>query len=177
MARSLRAVIVLVIGGTRSGKSAVAEGVAATLAGPVTYVATAPTPGEDDPALAARITAHRDRRPAGWRTVEAGAELVDVLADLADGTVLVDSLGSWLGARSHDERPPPIAELVEAMRRRRGDTVVVTEEVGLAVHPLTDVGRRFVDDLGRVNQAVAEVADDVWLVVAGRVLRLDRFEP
>ena len=169
--------IVLVIGGTRSGKSAVAEGVAAGLDGPVTYVATAPTPAEDDAALVTRIARHRARRPAGWRTVEAGAELVRVLADLAEGTVLVDSLGSWLGARSHDEREPPVAELVEALRRRHGDTVIVSEEVGLAVHPLTDVGRRFVDDLGRVNQAVAELADDVWLVVAGRVLRLDRFEP
>jgi adenosyl cobinamide kinase/adenosyl cobinamide phosphate guanylyltransferase len=63
--------------------------------------------------------------------------------------------------------------LCEALTRRRGDTVVVSEEVGLGVHPATEAGRRFRDQLGALNQAVAEIADRVLLVVAGRVLRLE----
>ena len=68
------------------------------------------------------------------------------------------------------------AALVDALSTRRGDTVVVSEEVGLSVHPTTEVGRRFVDVLGELNRRVAEIADDVLLVVAGRALRLERFD-
>ena len=84
--------------------------------------------------------------------MEAGPDLVQVLDGRRrrDGARrLARAAGS--ARRSHDGREAPVAELVEALRRRQGDTVVVTEEVGLAVHPLTDVGRRFVDDLGRVQ--------------------------
>ncbi|HZD65091.1 MAG TPA: bifunctional adenosylcobinamide kinase/adenosylcobinamide-phosphate guanylyltransferase [Acidimicrobiales bacterium] len=166
--------IALVLGGVRSGKSEVAESLAARRGGPVTYVATG---GEhpDDPDWAARVAAHRARRPRAWSTVEvpAGAELGPVLAGLS-GTALVDSLGTWLagreGAEDHNER------LCTAVVARAGDTVLVSEEVGLGVHPVTRVGRRFRDDLGALNRAVAEVAEEVLLVVAGRVLPLSRWD-
>jgi adenosyl cobinamide kinase/adenosyl cobinamide phosphate guanylyltransferase len=161
-------VITLVLGGARSGKSEVAERIAGRLPEPVTYLATL-TPG-DDPDLAARIAAHRTRRPAGWRTVEAGPELPAVLRSVP-GSVLVDALGPWVAAS-----PGMIADaaaLCAAMTGRGADTVVVSEEVGLGVHPATEEGRRFRDALGTLNQAVAAVADEVLLVVAGRILRLD----
>lgn len=166
--------ITLVLGGARSGKSAVAERLVSALGDDVTYVATA----ADDPAdadFARRIAEHRARRPPGWTTVEAGADLPAALADL-DGPVLVDSLGSWV-AGCHDgaaDAPVDVAALCDALRRRNGPTVVVSEEVGLGVHPSTEVGRRFRDTLGLVNAAVADVAGDVWLVVAGRLLPLSR---
>jgi adenosylcobinamide kinase / adenosylcobinamide-phosphate guanylyltransferase len=164
-------VITLVLGGARSGKSEVAERIAARLPAPVTYLATL-IPG-DDPDLAARIAAHRGRRPAGWRTVEAAAGLPALLRSVP-GSALVDALGPWVAAS------PGMAvdagDLCAALTGRAGrgaHTVVVSEEVGLGVHPATADGRRFRDALGTVNQAVAAVADDVLLVVAGRVLRLD----
>ena len=160
--------ITLVLGGARSGKSEVAELIAARLAGPVTYLATL-EPG-DDPGLAARIEAHRARRPAGWRTVEAGAELPAALRSVP-GPVLVDALGPWVAAS-----PGMIVDagaLCAALTGRAADTVVVSEEVGLGVHPATESGRRFRDALGTLNQSVAAVADEVLLVVAGRILRLD----
>ena len=162
--------ITLVLGGARSGKSAVAEEIAAALTQPVTYVATLNV--GDDADLAARVDAHRARRPAAWRTVEVGVDLPDVLGRL-DGPVLLDSLGPWVAA--HAAGPPDVASLCTALGGREGDTVVVSEEVGLSVHPSTEAGRRFRDALGVLNHAVAECADDVVLVVAGRVLRLDRF--
>ena len=148
--------ITLVLGGARSGKSEVAERIAARLPAPITYLATL-VPG-NDPDLAARIDAHRARRPAEWRTIEAGAELPALLrsACVASPGMIVDT-----------------AAFCTTLAGRGADTVVVSEEVGLGVHPATEGGRRFRDALGELNQSVAAVADEVLLVVAGRTLRLD----
>jgi adenosyl cobinamide kinase/adenosyl cobinamide phosphate guanylyltransferase len=100
--------------------------------------------------------------------VEAGHDLAGCLRAVA-GPVLVDSLGPWVAA--HAGASPATNELCGALRRS-APTVVVSDEVGLSVHPETAVGRRFRDELGAVNQAVAAVADEVLLVVAGRVLVL-----
>jgi adenosyl cobinamide kinase/adenosyl cobinamide phosphate guanylyltransferase len=164
--------ITLVLGGTRSGKSEVAEALVGDAGGPVTYVATALV---TDDGMAARVAAHRDRRPAAWVTVEVGADLAGALV-AASGHVLVDSLGTWVAA--HDDLAPDTDALCRALRDRAaagdGDTVLVSDEVGLGVHPTTAVGRRFADVLGALNRAVADEADRVLLVVAGRVLPLDR---
>ena len=84
--------------------------------------------------------------------------------------MLVDALGTWVAA--HDDLAVDTPALVAALQRP-GATVVVSDEVGLGVHPSSEVGRRFRDVLGDVNRAVADVADEVLLVVAGRVLPLD----
>jgi adenosyl cobinamide kinase/adenosyl cobinamide phosphate guanylyltransferase len=162
-------VITLVIGGASSGKSEIAERLAATLPEPVTYVATWPFPA-DDADMAARIARHRARRPASWATVDAGVDLPEVILGTA-GTVLVDSLGTWVAAREDFAVDAP--GLCSALRTRVGDAVVVSDEVGMGVHPATDAGRRFREALGSLNAAVAAVADPVWLVVAGRLLALD----
>ncbi|HMF83983.1 MAG TPA: bifunctional adenosylcobinamide kinase/adenosylcobinamide-phosphate guanylyltransferase [Acidimicrobiia bacterium] len=159
--------IALVLGGARSGKSGHAEHLAASLPEPVSYVATASVDGDDD--LAARIAAHRARRPASWTTIESGPDLPALLAATA-GTVLLDALGPWLAAAP--DLAVDAGALCDALMTRAGDTVVVSEEVGLGVHPATAAGRRFRDALGELNQAVAAVAGEVVLVVAGRALRL-----
>jgi len=159
--------MVLVVGGTRSGKSEVAEHVAARLGEPVTVIV--PAVIGDDEGLAARVAEHRARRPPAWTTVECGADLVSAV-EAADGTVLVDSLGTWVSASAGLTVDADL--LVRALTERRGPTVVVTEEVGLAVHAPTEAGRRFTDALGALNAAVAAAADDVMLVVAGRAVRL-----
>ncbi len=159
----------LVLGGARSGKSAVAERQAADLAGgtAVTYLATAASGADAD--LDARISRHRDRRPADWTTVEEADDLAGALLETV-GVALVDGLGPWLASK-----PLLVADidgLCAALVARTGDTVVVSDEVGLGVHPSTEVGRRFRDALGLANQAVAARADRVLLVVAGCVLSL-----
>ena len=163
--------ITLVLGGARSGKSLIAERIATRLPSPVTYIATA-TATDDD--MAARIAAHRARRPSVWTTVEVGehGDLVGYLQSAA-GTVLLDSLGTWLAAQNLEPGSVVGEKLAHALTARDGDTVVVSEEVGLSVHPPTEVGRRFVDALGLLNQAVAVVADDVLLAVAGRAMKLE----
>jgi adenosyl cobinamide kinase/adenosyl cobinamide phosphate guanylyltransferase len=161
--------ITLILGGSRSGKSVYAEHLMAVKASPITYVATVHV--GDDPDLSARVAAHRRRRPAEWRTVEAGRDLPALLA-LTAGSVLLDSLGPWVAAHGKGD-PVHATALCRALCERSGDTVVVSEEVGMGVHPSSEAGRHFRDVLGSLNQAVAAVADDVFLVVAGRALRLD----
>ena len=165
--------ITLVLGGARSGKSAVAEACAARAAPPVTYLATGVATDDD---MAARIAVHRARRPSDWSTVEAPHDLPGALRAL-DGTVLLDALGTWVAAAGPDlVDAAVVAGLCRALAERPGDTVVVSDEVGLGVHPSSEVGRRFRDVLGDVNQRVAAVADEVLLVIAGRVLPLGRLE-
>jgi adenosyl cobinamide kinase/adenosyl cobinamide phosphate guanylyltransferase len=159
-------VITLVLGGTRSGKSAIAERLATDAVTPVTYVATA---GIEDPQFAARVDAHRARRPSVWTTVESGPDLAASVQALS-GTVVIDSLGAWVARTIADGAD--VAELCRVLGTRGGHTIVVSEEVGLGVHPPTAVGLRFADRLGECNRAVAEIADRVLLVVAGRVLEL-----
>lgn len=162
--------ITLVLGGSRSGKSAFAEQLVCALPEPITYVATARVdPGDDDHAI--RIEAHRIRRPESWHTVECPdpAHLVRVLHDI-HGTVLLDSVGSWIAGHAHLD--PDGTLLVDALRARQGDSVVVSEEVGLAPHAPTDAGRRFADAVGTVNQAISAAADRAVLIVAGRALEL-----
>jgi adenosylcobinamide kinase / adenosylcobinamide-phosphate guanylyltransferase len=167
-------VIALVLGGSRSGKSELAERMVGDLPAPVTYVATMRSGDGDrdsdvDDDLAARIRRHAARRPTDWHTLEAGLDLARVLRATA-GSVLLDSLGPWVAA--HEGAAVNGAALCEALRERPGDTVVVSEEVGLGVHPSSEAGRHFRDALGLLNQEVAAVSDQVWLVVAGRALQL-----
>lgn len=162
--------ITLVLGGTRSGKSAFAELLASTADGAVTYVATARVDPADRGHVE-RIETHRVRRPAEWHTIECPdpTTLDQVLRDVS-GTVLLDSIGTWVSG--HPGLDPDPQALVDALVVRRGDTIVVSEEVGLAPHAPTEAGRHFADAVGSVNQAVSAVADRAVLVVAGRALEL-----
>ncbi len=162
--------ITLVLGGARSGKSEYAERLARAGGGPVTYVATASVEGDAD--FEERVRRHRERRPAGWRTVEPGRHLLDFLrSDHSGSTALIDSLGTWVA--SFDDFATDTVGLCRALAERPGRAIVVSEEVGLGVHPSTELGGRFRDALGDVNQAVAEIADRAYLVVAGRALALE----
>ena len=158
--------ITLILGGVRSGKSELAERLAGT-GGAVTYVATGPTgAGMQD-----RIAAHRDRRPAAWTTVEVtGSDLATMVGAAGGGTLLIDSLGTWVA--SHPDLDPDVDSLVAALDESGAEVVLVSDEVGLSVHPETEVGRRFQDALGTVNRRVSAIADRVLFVAAGRVIEL-----
>jgi adenosylcobinamide kinase / adenosylcobinamide-phosphate guanylyltransferase len=164
----------LVLGGARSGKSAFAETLACEAAPDRVYLATA-TAGDDE--MAARIAHHRARRGAGWRTIEEPLELVAVLAREAGAgrAVLVDCLTLWLSNLMHAGRDVEAAtqELVACLLQARG-IVLVSNEVGLGLVPETPLGRRFRDAQGRLNQAIAAVADNVVFIAAGLPLWLKR---
>jgi adenosylcobinamide kinase/adenosylcobinamide-phosphate guanylyltransferase len=162
-----------VIGGASSGKSGYAVERTKALGGDlVTFVATA-RPGDAE--LDARIATHRRARPRSWRTIEADADLADAVARCAvDDVVLLDSLTLWVAtlvdAQETCERVWPAVAVAIAARGRA--VVVVSDEVGLGLVPETEVGRRFRDELGRLNQRVAHAATSAVFVVAGVPLRL-----
>ena len=164
--------LTLLIGGARSGKSTLAVQMAERQGAPVTFVATA-EPFDDD--LRARIERHRAERPPHWTTVECPLELAGAVLTAADAEFLVvDCLTVWFGNLfAHGvARDEARDAFVEALRRRVGDTVVVTNEVGMGIHPDTGMGREYRDELGRLNQMVAAIADTTLLLVAGRAVRL-----
>jgi histidinol-phosphate aminotransferase len=174
---------VLVLGGSRSGKSRHAEQLLAGAAS-VTYVATA----QGDPADAewtARIERHRTRRPAGWSTAET-TDPAKLIHQAAAGALLIDSVTTWLAQVMDDcgcwsEVKPEDADLrladaldtlVGAWAAAAVMVVAVSDEVGSGIVPATASGRRFRDALGELNQRLAASADEVWLVTAGIPRRL-----
>ncbi|MEV1333059.1 bifunctional adenosylcobinamide kinase/adenosylcobinamide-phosphate guanylyltransferase [Micromonospora costi] len=167
---------VLVLGGIRSGKSEFAESLVSE-APVVRYVATAPEGDPADTEWAARLAAHRARRPGSWTTEETAADprrLADVISSAEPNeTLLVDDLGGWVTVLLDPEHQPAddtatIAELAAAVRGCAGRLVLVSPEVGLSLVPTTPVGRAFTDALGATNRAVADACDAVVLVVAGQ---------
>ncbi|WP_431895255.1 bifunctional adenosylcobinamide kinase/adenosylcobinamide-phosphate guanylyltransferase [Micromonospora haikouensis] len=167
---------VLVLGGIRSGKSEFAESLVAE-APTVRYVATSAAGDPTDAEWAARLKAHRDRRPGGWTTEETADDprrLADVVASARPNeTLLVDDLGGWVTVLLDPAHQPAddtatVAELADAVRACPARLVVVSPEVGLSLVPTTPLGRAFTDALGAANRAVADACDAVVLVVAGQ---------
>lgn len=164
----------LLVGGARSGKSDLAVQIGARHDGDVTFVATAQRFDDD---MAERIVRHRSERPA-WPTVEAPIELRSAVADIErDALVIIDCLTLWvsnmmLAGWSQDTIDECSAATAAAISERRGPTVVVTNEVGLGIHPANELGRQYRDLLGRVNRQWAALADRSLFLVAGRAMAL-----
>jgi len=165
-------VLTLVLGGARSGKSRYAEGLIASLPQPWIYIATAEARDDE---MAARVAAHRARRETGWQTIEAPHELPEALnAAPAAAAVLVDCLTLWLTnvmLGSFDVEKMT-AKLEDALRARGGETVLVSNEIGLGIVPESELGRRFRDAQGILNQRMAALSDRVVLMVAGLALNV-----
>jgi adenosyl cobinamide kinase/adenosyl cobinamide phosphate guanylyltransferase len=167
--------LILLVGGARSGKSALAVEIGRRHDGPVAFLATCAA-GEDED-LAVRIERHRAARP-DWPTIEEPVELLQAVEKSESlALVIVDCLTLWvsnlmLRGDSDDEVAAAAAAVVARLRARAGAAVVVSNEVGSGVHPERELGRRYCDLLGRVNQIAADGADTALLVVAGRAVRL-----
>jgi len=162
--------LTLVLGGARSGKSRYAEALIEAHPPPWIYVATA-QPLDDE--MAARIADHRSRRDGRWRTVDAPDNLAGALAAVPAGAaVLVDCLTLWLSNRmlAEVDVDAEVAVFEQALDRRVGPMVLVSNEVGFGIVPDNALARRFRDLQGRLNQRVAARADRVVLVVAGQPL-------
>jgi len=163
----------LVVGGARSGKSRWAEQSTLAAGRPAIYIATALA---HDDEMRARIETHRDRRGADWQTVEEPLELVDALsrASLSSMPILVDCLTLWLSNLLFAERDieAQSARLVAWTRDCRQPVIFVANEVGLGIVPDNALARRFRDDAGHLNQAIASACKSVYFVAAGLPLKL-----
>jgi adenosylcobinamide kinase / adenosylcobinamide-phosphate guanylyltransferase len=168
----------LVIGGARSGKSRYGQKYAERSGKKRVLIATAQA---GDAEMAARIAAHRQTRGDGWRLIEEPLALVPSLqrAAAADTILLVDCLTLWLSnLMHHGEDPEAQSELLAAaIRQLAGPAIFISNEVGLGIVPGTELGRRFRDAQGRLNQSVAAVCDTVVLVAAGLPLLLKPASP
>jgi adenosylcobinamide kinase / adenosylcobinamide-phosphate guanylyltransferase len=170
--------LTVLLGGARSGKSTLAVDIGSRYEGPVTYVATAPATGpavDDD--MAERIERHIAERPPAWTTIEERTDLIAALDAAGASLAIVDCLTLWTSNMMWEGRSDLEIErrAVEAARHaaaRAAPVVVVTNEVGLGVHPETELGRRYRDVLGRVNQAWVAESTRSLLLVAGRALEL-----
>ena len=165
----------LILGGARSGKSRLAEKLAAESALAVTYIATSqPLDGE----MNERVRHHRERRPGHWALVEEPLELARVLRDNAGAEtfLLVDCLTLWLTNLLMLEDPQRLdAErdaLLACLAELPGEIVFVSNETGMGVVPLGELTRRYVDEAGWLHQALAEHCQRVVLTVAGLPLTL-----
>jgi adenosylcobinamide kinase/adenosylcobinamide-phosphate guanylyltransferase len=176
----------IVLGGARSGKSAHAEALASAARRDVVYVATA-RPGDGE--MAQRIAHHRASRPGHWTTVEETVHLGAAITHWASPSrvVLVDCLTLWLcnvmfsSAEEFPDRGPVTlpalfhterGALLDAIAHAAGDIVLVSNEVGMGIVPMGAVSRAFVDEQGRLNQAVAAACDRAVFVAAGLPLVL-----
>jgi adenosylcobinamide kinase/adenosylcobinamide-phosphate guanylyltransferase len=165
------AVRALILGGARSGKSALAERMASAIGGDrVLYVATAII-GEDED-LGRRVRLHRNRRPAGWGTLEAGDLDEILIAAKQWEAVLLDSLTLWVAAREEERALAEFEGFLAGAEVLAVPFVLVSDEVGLGVVPESEAGRSFRDLLGLVNQRAAAAAEEVHLCVAGIGVRI-----
>jgi adenosylcobinamide kinase/adenosylcobinamide-phosphate guanylyltransferase len=159
----------LILGGARSGKSALAERLAGEI-GDVVYIATA-QPGDEE--MTVRIAHHRERRSSSWLSVEEPVHLAAVLREHARSgrCLLVDCLTLWLSnllgdpdeQRFEHER----RQLLATLPTLPGEVMMVSNEVGLGIVPMGALTRRFVDEAGRLHQTNAAISERVIFVAAG----------
>lgn len=168
--------ITLITGGARSGKSAYAE-LRAGQHENVVYIATAQA--ADDAEMIRRIEAHKKRRPASWRTVERDYDLEEAIHE--EDAALLDCvtvmLSNYLWKYSTEEEVDQekieglcmgeLSDLIAAARRKDCDLFIVTNEVGSGIVPMHPVSRAFRDMQGRINQRLAQAADEVYACISG----------
>ncbi len=169
----------LILGGARSGKSAYAEKLATQSELAVTYIATAQIYDDE---FAQRINHHKACRPKHWQIVEAPFNLAQSLQNYAKAgeCLIVDCLTLWLAQCICPDCTPPAgvnwqqerADLLAILPKLEGSVLLVSNEVGMGIVPLGEINRQFQDEQGRLNQAVASIAEKVSFIAAGLPLTL-----
>ena len=160
----------LILGGARSGKSRLAEQTAINTQLAVTYVATAQAL---DPEMHSRIAHHQNQRPAHWPLIEEPLFLANALKkiDQSNQIILVDCLTLWLTnlllLDDQTVQQFECEQLLKVLPTLESEIILVSNETGLGVVPLGEISRRFVDEAGRLHQALGQIADKVVFCVAG----------
>lgn len=175
--------LTFILGGARSGKSSYAQRLATQRGQRVLYVATAQA-GDDE--MQARINAHRAERPAHWATLEAPLRVGQAISAYPSSTdvILIDCL-TLLANNVIVPLPEPITDhaatsallseidqLVHAYTQSDAEWIIISNEVGLGLVPPYPLGRVYRDALGRANQHLAALADEVLFMVAGLPMKV-----
>lgn len=169
--------LILITGGVRSGKSRLATRIAAMFSDRAAFIATA-EPGDDE--MRERIAKHRESRPAEWTTIEEPVHLHEALEKCVSDVAVVDCLTLWLSNLIHYKGedaapsemesfiPREIQAFTETASRKNMTVIVVTNEIGMGVIPMSPLARRFVELQGMANQSFAQAADTVIVMMAGQ---------
>ncbi|WP_111894172.1 bifunctional adenosylcobinamide kinase/adenosylcobinamide-phosphate guanylyltransferase [Acinetobacter sp. MB5] len=169
----------LVLGGARSGKSHYAEQLALATQKPRVYIATAQAVDQE---MQERIKHHQQRRDQNWTLVEEPMYLADRLnaIDCAGQVVLVDCLTVWMSNLLHAQDPDlqqrECLKLLELLPNLQSEIILVSNETGLGVVPLGEITRRFVDESGRLHQALGQICQHAVFCVAGFPMQLKGVE-
>lgn len=178
---------ILLLGGARSGKSRLAQEMAQRISARVLYVATA-TAGDAD--MQQRIIRHRKERPGSWQTLEASCNLGQAISGYTSDcdVVLIDCITLLVNNIFclHDDKQfaeidetildnevqQEITDLINCIRSTTASFIIVSNETGLGLVPENRMGRLYRDCLGRANQSLAQIADEVYFLVAGIPVRI-----
>ena len=167
----------LITGGARSGKSTLAVNIGRSHLGKVIFIATAPNLDDD---MSERITRHQLERP-DWETIEEECEILSHLKRGKSGDLLiVDCITLWVSnllfhGKTEKEIIEAAIEISQVARTSPCAFVMVTNEVGMGIHPETDLGREYRDLLGKVNQILVKESTKALFVISGRVMNLHNF--
>ncbi len=169
--------LILILGGARAGKSLFAQELAKSLGEKVIFVATAEALDEE---MRERIEKHRQARPKSWRTLEAPKELAKNLKRelREEEVVVIDCLTLLLSnlmrekGEAREKIRQEIEELLDLFERSKASFIFVSNEVGMGIVPEYELGRKYRDLLGEVNQFLARRADKVYFLLAGLPLEL-----
>ncbi|GAA0827822.1 bifunctional adenosylcobinamide kinase/adenosylcobinamide-phosphate guanylyltransferase [Marinomonas arenicola] len=160
----------LVLGGVRSGKSAFAEAQIAALDKPVHYVATSQVWDDE---MASRVAKHQQRRPEQWQLIEEPIALADTLIRLnhPGHAVIIECVSLWISNLLCLEDEAVFEQethaFLDAAKDFSGELVIVSSEVGLGIMPMNKLARRFGDEIGTMNQKLANLTERVTFVAAG----------
>lgn len=169
--------LILVTGGTRSGKSSFAQTLAGAVKGRKAFIATAEPLDQE---MKQRITRHRKKRPAGWDTIEEPLHLAKTLKRCGESydVVLIDCLTLWISNllvnKSMNEKAilKKISTLIASCKEIPSRVVMVTNELGMGIVPANRLSRRYRDLVGKANQQIAAEADEVYFLVSGIPMKL-----
>jgi len=156
--------VVLVGGGSRSGKSRWAVDRARKRGGRLVFIATAEALDEE---MTGRIAKHREERDSTFKTIEEPLELARAIRSAEADAIVVDCLTLWLANGQGD-----VEETIAAAKEQSAEVIFVTNEVGCGIVPDNAMAREFRDRAGFVNQRFAEAADEVYFMVFGQALRI-----
>ena len=167
---------IFILGGARSGKSSYAAELAKRLRKKTVFIATA-TPSDNE--MKERIKLHKIQRPRKWKLIEESMDLSSILSKLKDkyGVVLIDCLGllisNLLASNLKDKKIEiRIKKLVNTILKTKCTTILVSNEVGSGIVPVTPLARRFRDLLGLANQMIAKKADEVIFIQSGIPMKI-----
>jgi adenosylcobinamide kinase/adenosylcobinamide-phosphate guanylyltransferase len=166
---------ILITGGIKSGKSRFAFKLAReTGKGEKIFIATARPIDEE---MEKKIEKHKEERGSDFKTIEAPIHLGNALGEVRHSTVVIDCLTLWLSnlffELKEEEKLREIESLIEELNKYDGNAIVVTNEVGWGIIPADEISRRYQSELGSLNQRIADICDEVYVLISGIALKVE----